>query len=406
MKTIWIINHYAGNNEVGLEYRHFLIAKELKNQGVNVFIISSNYTHLLKKEVEISNDIELRLYDDIPFVWIKTKKYKGNGLSRFKNMLLFSYKLQINFKKINIKQPDFIIASSHHPFSILNGYFISKYYKAKFIFEERDLWPMAIIELLGASKFNPMLVFFQWLEDLAYRKSDLVLSPLANLEKNIALRKIKHKDFLHLPNGILIKDMKFLLALNLNVANYIPDNKFLIGFAGTIGASNCVDTLLKSAKKLINYDIGFVIIGDGEIFNELQQFIKEENLSNVYMIGKKEKALTINILNECDVLYNAVPKTPLYDFGLSSIKLPEYMYLKKYIINAVDVRNDLVEISDCGSTIESENVEILANEIKKVSKMDKAILDEFGKRGKNYIENNLTYPFLVKKLISKLSKLR
>ena len=405
MKTVWIINHYAGNNKVGLEYRHFFIAKELERQNINVFIISSSYTHLLHKEVKIRGESELTIYDGIPYLWIKTPKYIGNKLSRFRNMIFFSYKLQRIFKKIDAPKPDFVIASSPHPFSILNGYFISKYYKAKFIFEERDVWPMAIKELLGANRFHPIVVIFQWLEDFAYKKSDLVLSPLVNLEKNISLRKIKHKNFFYLPNGILIKDMEELLKSNVNIDKYIPKEKFLIGFAGTVGASNCVDILLKSAKKLKNTNIGFIIIGDGDLFDEMKKYAEDEKLNNVYMLGKKDKKSTIKILDRCDVLYNGSPKSLLYSYGLSCIKLPEYMYLSKYIINAVDVSNDIVEVANCGSTIDSENVDELAFEIKKLSKTDKDKLDEFGIRGKNYIENNLTYPFLVKSFIEKLDEL-
>ena len=114
----------------------------------------------------------------------------------------------------------------------------------------------------------------------------------------------------------------------------------------------------------------------------------------------------MKILNECDALYNAAPKKELYNYGLSSIKLPEYMYLNKYIINAVDIDNDIVEMANCGSTIESSNVGILTTEIKKVSEMDQSILDGFGKRGRCYIENNLTYPFLVEKLVSSLDELK
>lgn len=405
MKTIWIINHYAGNNEVGPEYRHFLIAKELKKNNYNVFIISSSYTHLLKKHNDISEKYELKAYDGIPYVWIKTSEYTGNGISRFKNMFSFSYILHNEFKKIDIIKPDYVICSSPHPFSIINGYYISKYYKAKFIFEERDLWPMSIVELLGVSKFNPMIMLFQWLEDFAYKKSDLIFSPLINLEQHINVRKIKYKKFLYLPNGILKTDMDEILKNNVNIDKYIPGNNLLIGFAGTIGASNCVDILLSAANKLKKYDIGFVIIGNGEMFHDLQEIVKNEKLINVHMIGKKDKVSTIKILNKCNILFNSAPKSKLYHYGLSPIKLPEYMYLEKYIINAVDIDNNVVDIADCGSTIESGNVDALANEILKLSKIDKSELKKFGKKAKKYAIDNLTYPSLVNKFISELNEL-
>lgn len=403
--TIWIINHYAGNSEVGLEYRHYLIAKELQKHGYKVYIISSSFTHLLNDEIVISNDFELKSYDDVVYCWIKTSSYSGNGFRRFKNMFEFSYKLQKNYKKFNIQQPDFVMASSPHPFVILNGYFISKYYNAKFVFEERDLWPMSIVKLTSLSKMNPIVMLMQVLEDFAYKHADLIVSPLVNLKNNIRERKIKHKKFLHLPNGILIEDMENLLKNNTDISMYTFPNKFLIGFAGTVGVSNCVDILVKSANNLQNYDIGFVIIGDGEQYQELVEYVNINKLTNVYLLGKKKKDLTIQLLNKCDILYNAAPNNELYSYGLSVIKVPEYMYLKKYVINAVSIKNDVIEISKSGSTIMPDNIEILEKEILKLYNMDKNTLRLYGEKAKKYVLDNLTYPTLVNKLINKLNSI-
>jgi hypothetical protein len=405
MKTIWIINHYAGNNKVGLEYRHFLISKELKKQGYNVVIIASSYTHLLNQEIKIKDKFEYKDYNGIPYIWIKTPIYEGNGLSRFKNMFIYSINLHKLYKKFNVSKPDFVLASSPHPFSIMNGYFISKYFDAKFIFEERDLWPMSIIELTNISKFHPIVLLLQYLEDFAYKKADLIISPLVNIEENIKLRKIKHKDFLFLPNGILLDDMDKLLDINIDIEQFIPKNKILIGFAGTVGISNCVDTLVYAAKELQNEDIGFVIIGDGDEYTKIVKFKEKYNLENVYIIGRQEKSMTLKILNRCHILYNAAQKSDLYKFGLSAIKVPEYMYLSKYIINAVDIKNDIIEVVKCGSTIEPENINVLVNEIKILLTYNQKKLDEFGDIARQYVVKNLTYNQLVENLINKIENL-
>ena len=405
MKTIWILNHYAGNNEIGLELRQFLIAKELQKNGDNVVIIASSYTHLQKNPVDMEDDYKLKLYDNIKFVWIKAPKYKGNGFSRFKNMITYSIKLHQNYKKMQLPLPDYIIASSPHPFTILNGYLISKYYKAKFIFEERDLWPLSILELTQMSKFHPIILFFQFLEDLAYKKSDLIISPLANIKEHIDERNIKYKDFFFFPNGVLLQDIDTLLQKNINIKQFIPNHKYLVGYAGTIGASNCVDTLVKAAELLKDKDIGFIIIGDGEDYDKMLEYVKRNKLSNVYMIGRQNKEVALKILQKCDILYNAAPKNKLYKYGLSAIKVPEYMYLGKYIINAVDIKNDLIEVADCGSTIEPENEEVLTEEIIKVLNLSEEYRKNKGQLAKEYVKKNLTYNILVKKFIKKIEGL-
>ena len=61
-KSIWFINHYAGTSDYGMEYRHYLWAKELIARGYKLSIIASGYTHLLDKFPKIENKI---LYEEI-----------------------------------------------------------------------------------------------------------------------------------------------------------------------------------------------------------------------------------------------------------------------------------------------------------------------------------------------------
>jgi len=407
-KTIWIINHYAGNTDVGLEYRHYHIAKELKKQGLNVVIFASSYTHLLNDEIVFDSEYQEVKYQDIPYVWIKTPKYEGNGLSRFKNMFVFTMKLQKLYKKIDsLPKPDYVLASAPHPFVVLNGYFIGKHFNAKFIFEERDLWPMSILELTEIKQSHPIIKILQFLEDFAYKRADLIISPLVNITEHIKERGIKYKDFMFLPNAILLEDINSILSEEIEIDTSIFKHKLTIGFAGTVGPSNCVFTLIESAKmaKDANLDIGFVIVGNGQEYEKISKFIQENNLDNVFLVGRKSKKETMHILKECDVLYNAAPKSDLYKYGLSAIKVPEYMYLAKYIINAVDIKNDLIELSNSGSTIEPENAKVLFDEIEKIYTKDKKELNEYGKRGKNYVLENLTYDSLVVKMKNKLNSL-
>lgn len=46
--NILLINHYAGNPELGMEFRPYYMAKEWVKQGHEVLILGATYSHLRK----------------------------------------------------------------------------------------------------------------------------------------------------------------------------------------------------------------------------------------------------------------------------------------------------------------------------------------------------------------------
>jgi hypothetical protein len=81
------------------------------------------------------------------------------------------------------------------------------------------------------------------------------------------------------------------------------------------------------------------------------------------------------------------------------------MYLGKYIINAVDIKNDIIEIASCGSTIEPENVDVLVEEIKSIYDMDTSKLLSAGQKAKQYVVDNLLYKSLVTNFKNRIEKI-
>ena len=84
--------------------------------------------------------------ENIPFVFVKTVRYSGNGLQRIKNMLVFAWNLTAIAKEYSMiyGKPDLILASSVHPLTLVAGLKIAKRFRIPCICEIRDLWPEAI----------------------------------------------------------------------------------------------------------------------------------------------------------------------------------------------------------------------------------------------------------------------
>ena len=267
-KTAWIINHYAGSVHHGMIYRHYYLAKEFVKNGYDAYIFAGSHSHLFTKFPEIKGDFTFENIDGIKYCWVKIPASKAaKSISRAINMLAFMFQL-FKFKINSIPKPDVIIVSSPTPFPIINGYFWAKIFKAKLIFEVRDLWPLSLIELNNMSKYHPFVMLIQWLENFAYKKADRVVSLLPNAKEYMMAHGMAEEKFIHISNGIDLEELQNIIPLEQDIIKIIPKDKFIVGYTGTLGIANAMDTFVETAKILKdNKNIHFIIVGNGGLKN-------------------------------------------------------------------------------------------------------------------------------------------
>ena len=127
---IWILNHYATNMYFDGLGRHQSFAKYLIKKGHEVKIFCASTVHNSDEVVDLDGKqyIEKKGMDNVPYIFVDTSIYKGNGVSRIKNM----YSYYKNVKKVvseYIKKegkPDVIYASSVHPLALVAGINLKK----------------------------------------------------------------------------------------------------------------------------------------------------------------------------------------------------------------------------------------------------------------------------------------
>ncbi len=115
-------------------------ASEIHNTNINMIRDSSLY-----KEQEM---------DGVPYTFLKTRDYSGNGLSRIYNMLEFPLRIQQAVKKIcqNGERPDVIYTSAPTIFAAASALVAARRLKVPCVVEVRDIWPESIVEYKGMSR--------------------------------------------------------------------------------------------------------------------------------------------------------------------------------------------------------------------------------------------------------------
>jgi len=393
MKTIWIINEYAGSPYHGMEYRHYYLSKELIKRGYNVYIISASYSHLYVKLPDVKKTFEVENIDGITYIWVKVPKYKNSwDKKRVIKWLVFTFKTYFFLPVRNLSKPDYIIISSPSLFPIISGYKWARRFKARLIFEVKDIWPLSLIETGGYSKYHPFILIMGLFEKFAYCKSDKVISVLPLAFKHIENLGLNSSKFIYIPNGIAIDELEHIDPLSNEIKRLIPENKFNIIYAGTFGKNDPLEYLLQGALLLKDHkDIHFILVGKGMEENNLKELAKNLELSNISFIPPVSKSQVQEILKLCKVCYIGWKNEKLYKYGISANKIFDYMYSGKPILHSYSGKADIVKKANCGITVEAENSVAIAEAILKLYNMKEEQRNILGKNGKEYVLKHHTY---------------
>lgn len=405
-KTIWIINQYASTAETGLGGRHYYIAQELAKKGHQVYLIAGSYSHLLHnyKSFEESYFVE-EVEKNFHFVWVKLPKYdNAHSKQRIINEFLFSKKIKKLVDVIHDK-PDVILHSSPALISYFGAKYLSLYYKIPYAFEVRDIWPLTLVKLGGYSPKHPFIRLLQWIEDKAYQKADYVFSNLPNATEHMQARGMIKNKFTWIPNGVSLSEFKNKKPLNQSILAKIPNNKFIVGYTGTIGEANAMSYFIESAAILKdNQNIHFVLVGAGKYKDDLIKQVELFGLNNVAFIEPIAKNEVQSMLDRFDVCYIGWHKKSMYHFGIAANKIPEYMYSAKPVIHSFSGEGDFIKQAQSGITVEAENPQAIADAILEIYALDNLERELMGQRGNAFVLENLTYEKLTKKLEHTLFK--
>jgi len=400
-KSIWLINQYLCTPELnGDGHRHSYLAEEWKKKGYDVTLITSSFSHVPYRDNKIKGLFKVT-HGPIRTLLIKGNKYsETHGLSRIFSWLVFCILLFFIPSK-KIPKPDIIIVSSNSLLPILNVvfYFKKRFKDVKFILEIRDIWPLTLIELGGFSPQNIFIKFLAWVEKLGYKKADYIVSLLINTDEHIKnVLKTQTFNYTWISNGYDLSNIHNHQEIHLKMACKIPKDKFVIGYAGSLGVANAMNNIIEVVKLLREENIILCIVGIG---NELKQLKSAaQGFDNIIFFEKIAKNKIQSFLSKCDLLFLGVRDLPLYKFGLSMNKTFDYMYAEKPILLSTTSNNTVVEKAKCGYVVSPEDLNMQAIKIKEFKNMNSIKRIEMGKSGKEHLLKYFTYEKLAKKFIS------
>jgi glycosyltransferase involved in cell wall biosynthesis len=229
-------------------------------------------------------------------------------------------------KKIKDFNPDVIYERWSHPNLI--SYLIKKIVKKPRILEVNSIFSEEIHDipiLLQISKF---------FRNIQFNNTEAIITQTKTLKR--ILEDITDTRVYVVQNGVNTSKFKENLKKPLD----LEKDKIIITFVGSFKRWHGVNQITYIASKLKDYKdkISINLIGDGDLFNDINNELKINNLNNVHLLGSKDYKEIPNYLLNSDILiapfdannYKAFKK---FNFWWCPIKLFEYMASGKPIVS-------------------------------------------------------------------------
>lgn len=369
-----------------------LLGEELTRQGHEVVVITGMphydqnriwpaYRGKLWMQEQIGSMRVYRVY-----LYVPSKKTSFWG--RLLNYL--SFNLTSGIAGLLIGRFDAILAPSPPLTNGITAWALSRIKGVPFIYNVQDIYPDVAVRL-GVLKNRAVIRFFEQVERFVYRKAAAV-SVISDCFKANLLRKgVPEWKVEVIPNFIDENFVRPLPRHNAFSKEHDLDDKFVALFAGNVGLSQGLETLLEAALCLQNLqDLRIVIVGDGASKTALVERAHALGLNNVIFLPLQPYERVPELYSAADV--GLIPlRRGLTEDSVPS-KLFTIMGVGRPVIAGVDPESDthrVIQTAGCGLCIPPEDAKALASALQELYE-DRALAEKMGRAGRDYVVQHFT----------------
>ncbi|MBD3385832.1 glycosyltransferase [candidate division KSB1 bacterium] len=380
--------------------RSYEFAKYLAQKGHDVTVITSG---LLNSQFPVSPKNNFKIYEykgfkvaAIPAGYADARR--GTSFSGRQRMIKFlQFARQATKVGKQLSSPDIVFAT-HTPLTIgYAGEKLATCFSVPFIFEVRDLWPEALINI-GVLN-NPLVIrYFRYLANRFYHSADHIVALSPGMKQGILKYGISSSKVTVIPNA---SDLDlFQPEIKNSIIEEKINGRFSAIYFGAMGKANGLDYVIDAARLLKqqgNDDIVFILHGDGSERQDLQRTVNNEKLNNVLFSDpvseKTELAAIISQCNVCMTIYKATNEqtwSPNKMFDALAAGKP-------VLVNVGGWLGETIEKHQCGYQLDPGRPADLADAVKKLSTNPQQV-DEMGENARRLAEREFDRRKLAQKL--------
>jgi glycosyltransferase involved in cell wall biosynthesis len=300
----------------------------------------------------------------------------------------FSFMFSSVWTALQVRDVDLVMGTTPPIFQAVSSWVVSMVRRKPFLLEVRDLWPEFGIGM-GVLKNPVIIAMSRWLENFLYARAThiLVNSPAYRkylLEKGIPERKVTF-----IPYGTDVEMFNPDVDGTAIRRKLGVDDKFVVLYAGALGAANDIYTILRAADRLREESkIQFVLFGDGKERVNIEEEVRRRDLRNVLLAGVHPKREMPVVLASSDVCLAILQNILMFRTTYPN-KVFDYMAAGRATILVIDgVIREVIETSKGGVFVQPGDDEQLARTISELSN-DPERVREMGRNAREYLVRHL-----------------
>lgn len=311
------------------------LAEDLVEQGLDVSVLTTKNAYREEKQT-------LKKYE--VYKGIKIKRIAASSFSRdsfigrILNYLTFTTGILFNLLFKN--DYDKILFVSNPPLVPFIGYLVNKLRRKPYVYLVHDVYPDVAIKL-GVIKPQSLIAkMMNFMNNKIYQNAEKIIVLGEDMKKVIVKKGISPDKIVIITNWA---DSTKNYPVNVSddfYKKYQLNNKFNILYTGNISKVHAIDSVLELARRLKGHsDIQFMIVGDGNRKQYIEEVKRSENLDNIslanYMFGEE-----YNTLLNCANIFITTLQDGIEGLGVPS-KTYTYMSVHKPLLAVMSETSEI-----------------------------------------------------------------
>ena len=262
------------------------------------------------------------------------------------------------------------------------------------------------LALSGSSWLRQL--FFKYIQRQVYSKATSIITVTEQIKKWINKKySIPDKKIKTFNNGVNIKRFKPYDKLESRKKFNLPDDKFIVGFLGSLFPWNGLPHLIDAAKGIIKkYPDTYFLIGGGQepMKSELEKMVHQKGLRDYFTFsGQIPWKNAPEYISSFDVAVETKENSKKTSF--SPLKLYSYLACGKPVIaSAIPGLEEFFQQHNVGMTFKSANSENLAEKLCEFRKLPNERIRKLHKNARKCVEKHYSWEKIVKESVEWIMK--
>jgi len=277
-----------------------------------------------------------------------------------------------------------VIYAYHPPLTVgLAAALIATARRLPLVYDVQDIWPDTLAAtgmMSNAMALRIVGIACRWV----YAHADRIVVQSPGFKEVLVRRGVPAAKITVIYNWANEADTK--PRSNTDLSPFALAGRFNVVYAGAIGPSQSLDTVVEAAKLLEEKQprVQFILVGDGIEVERLRALVAEREARSVRIMPRLPPSEISALLTASDVLLVHLKDEPLFSITIPS-KTQFYLAMGKPLIMGVrGDAADLVGRADAGLIVQPEDPAGLADAVEHLAGLPQEDLTAMGKRGRSF----------------------